>query len=61
VSVPKPVYYKDVRVAPNSALYAALQDVRNSNLTDTERRAAGQRAKAIYDECEREYRKCMKL
>jgi hypothetical protein len=52
----KPVYYKDVRVAPNSALYAALEEARTAKTTP-ERRAAEKRAKAIYDECEKEYRK----
>lgn len=49
------VYYRDTRVSPNSALYAALMDARNTRLPNIERKAAQKRAEAIYNECETEY------
>jgi hypothetical protein len=53
----KDLYYKGTRVSPNSDLYKLLMDVRDSKLSDDERRAAGQRAKVLWEECEAEYRK----
>ncbi|CAI8961247.1 transposase [Burkholderia ambifaria] len=51
----KPIYYKDTRVAPNSDLYAALQEARNPNASTEDRKEAVARAERIYQECEREY------
>ncbi|MBF3536128.1 hypothetical protein [Burkholderia pseudomallei] len=56
----KPVYYKDTRVAPNSDLYAALQDTKNPNASAAERKEAAARAERIYQECEREYQRTYK-
>lgn len=55
----EPIYYKDTRVSPNSALYAALVESNNHNATAQDRAKATARAEAIYQECEREYRKWM--
>lgn len=54
----KPVYYKDTRVAPNSDLYAALQEATNASAAD--RKEAAARAERIYQECEREYQRTYK-
>lgn len=56
----KPVYYKDTRVAPNSDLYAALQEAKNANASAADRKEAAARAEGIYQECEREYQRTYK-
>lgn len=56
----KAVYYKDTRVAPNSDLYAALQESKNPNASAADRKEAAARAERIYQECEREYQRTYK-
>lgn len=51
----KPVYYKGVRVAPNSDLYAAIKEAKTPNASAVDRKEAAARAERIYQECEREY------
>lgn len=53
-------YYKDTRVAPNSNLYAALQDAKNANASAADRKEAAARAELIYQDCEREYQRTYK-
>ncbi|MCA8314705.1 hypothetical protein LGN43_10470 [Burkholderia multivorans] len=56
----RPVYYKDTRVAPNSDLYAALQEANNPNASTVDRKDAAARAERIYQDCEREYQRTYK-
>lgn len=56
----KPVYYKDTRVAPNSDLYAALQESKNPNASVADRKEGAARAERIYQECEWEYQRTYK-
>ncbi len=53
-------YYKDTRVAPNSNLYAALQEAKNAIASAAARKEAAARAERIYQECEREYQRTYK-
>jgi hypothetical protein len=52
----EPVYYKDTRVSPNSALYAALVEA-HKETRKGKRDELFAKAESIYQECEREYRK----
>jgi hypothetical protein len=48
------VYYKDTRVAPNSALYAVLDEA-NKETRKGRRAELFSKAESIYQECEKEY------
>lgn len=54
------VYYKDTWVAPNSDLYAAMQEAKNPKASAADRKEAAARAERIYQDCEQKYQRAYK-